>query len=84
MRTHSLTPVRPLQDESLGLPRVALHVGFDERLQDLAHLLSHFIDRLLAKQGYIVLDLIISVLADELKLRIEAVVELLMQCFKQL
>ena len=68
----------------MGLPRVALHVGFDERLQDLAHLLSHFIDRLLAKQGYIVLDLIISVLADELKLRIEAVVELLMQCFKQL
>ena len=50
----------------------------------MAHLLSNFIDWLLAKHGDIVLDLIISVLADELKLRIEAVVELLMQCFKQL
>ena len=61
-----------------------MHVGLDELLQDVAHLLSHFIDRLLAKQVYIVLDLVIGVLADELKLRIEAVVELLMQCFKQL
>ena len=55
-----------------------MHVGFDEVLQDLAHLLSHFIDGLLAKHSDIVLDLVIGVLADELKLRIEAVVELLM------
>ena len=84
MCTHSLTPVRPFQDQPLGLPRVALHVGFDKLLQDLAYLLSHFIDGLLAKHSYIVLDLIISVLADEFKLRVEAVIELLMQCLKQL
>ena len=84
MCTHSLTPVRPFQDQPLGLPRVALHVGFDKLLQDLAYLLSHFIDRLLAKHSYIVLDLIISVLADEFKLSVEAVIELLMQCLKQL
>ena len=84
MCTHSLTPVRPFQDQPLGLSRVALHVGFDELLQDLAYLLSHFIDRLLAKHSYIVLDLIISVLTDEFKLSVEAVIELLMQCLKQL
>ena len=84
MCTHSLTPVRPFQDQPLGLPRVALHVGFDELLQDLAYLLSHFIDGLLAKHGYIVLHLIISVLADEFKLSVKAVIELLMQCLKQL
>ena len=61
-----------------------MHVGFDELLQDVAHLLSHFIDRLLAKHSDIVLDLVIGVLADELKLCVKAVVELLMQCFKQL
>ena len=59
-----------------------MHVGFDKLLQDLAYLLSHFIDGLLAKHSYIVLDLIISVLADELELSVEAVIELLMQCFK--
>ena len=61
-----------------------MHVGFDELLQDLAHLLSHFIDWLLAKHSNIVLNLIISMLADEFKLRVKAVVELLMQCLKQL
>ena len=61
-----------------------MHVGFDEVLQDLAHLLSNFIDRLLAKHGDIVLDLVIGMLANELKLCVKAVVELLMQCFMQL
>ena len=84
MGSHPLTPVRPLQDQSLGLPRVALHVGFDELLQDVAHVFSHFIDGLCAKHGNIVLDLIMSVLADELKLRVKAVIELLMQCLDKL
>ena len=68
----------------MGLLRVALHVALDEIVQDLAHLLSHFIDWLCVKHVDIMLHLIISVLPDELELRVKAVVELLIECLKQL
>ena len=84
VKGHFLIPSTVFDDQALRLPLVALHALHDQLPENHRELIGNFLNRLLLELFDIADNSIVCVLPNELKLRIEAVIELRHQHLYQL